>query len=107
MADITNVTSSNFWNDVEKEERPVVVNFWAPWCKYSARFEPIFEAVSETLEDSCRCVKINVEESRDLAEKYAIMSLPTVMLVKSGREVTRVPGALSKQQLLSEIEPHI
>jgi thioredoxin 2 len=78
---------------------PLLVDFWAPWCGPCLQFAPTFEAAAKELEPKLRLVKINTEEQTGLAARYAIRSIPTLMLFKQGKEAGRISGAMSASQL--------
>ena len=91
---VLHLNPQNF-NEALKTDKPVLVDFWAEWCAPCRMFGPIFERAAEKLDSTAVFAKVNVDESEDLALKYSVMSIPTVILFKNGAEVARQTGALS------------
>lgn len=81
-----------------KSNQPVVVDFWAPWCNPCVGFAPVFSDVATEHKGNVRFVKVDTESQQNLAAKYQIRSIPTVMLFKNGQEVEVINGALPKSQ---------
>ncbi|WP_085829916.1 thioredoxin [Collinsella vaginalis] len=106
MANVTEVTASNF-DELLKEDLPVLVDFWAPWCGPCRTVSPIVEEISDDLAGRLKVAKCNVDENQDLAMKYGVMSIPTLVLLKNGEEIHRVVGAMPKARLVAEIEPKL
>ncbi len=93
------ITSENFDEMVLKSEKPVLVDFWATWCGPCQMQGPIVEDLADT-EPSVTVGKINVDEESDLAEKYSVMSIPTLIVFKGGKAVERSVGVTPKEKLL-------
>jgi len=92
-------TDASFDSDVLKSSEPVVVDFWAEWCGPCRMIAPALEEISGALGDKVKIVKLNVDENPNVAAKYGIMSIPTLLLFKDGEIKDRQVGAAPKQKL--------
>ncbi len=105
MAMLT-LTDANFEEEVLKSDLPVLVDFWASWCGPCMMAAPVLEELSKKYEGNIKFGKVNVDENQKLAEKYGILSIPTVILFREGKEVERkigFPGEEGYIKLIEEI----
>ncbi|MEA2417865.1 MAG: thioredoxin 1 [Thermoleophilaceae bacterium] len=105
MADgIIAVTDSSFQAEVLEADKPVLVDFWAPWCGPCRIVAPHLEELAVERED-LTIVKLNVDENPQVSAQYGVMSIPTLLLFKHGQVAHQIIGALPKSRLVQEIEP--
>ena len=97
---VVNVNLENFENEVLNSEKPVLVDFWASWCGPCRELGPVVDALGEELTD-VKVVKINVDEERELAKKYKIFSIPTLVVIKDGQPVNKSVGVKSREEILA------
>ena len=100
---VITLTTDNFDEEVLKAEQPVLVDFWASWCGPCQKMAPIVEEVSEQTAGIKVC-KVNVDEQNDLAGRYGIMSIPTLILFRNGKATGQSVGMVSKKEILSMLE---
>jgi thioredoxin 1 len=101
------VTSANFEDEVMKADTLVMVDFWAPWCGPCKMIAPSVEALADEYAGRCKVVKLNTDENQDVATRFQIMGIPTLLFIKNGEPVDKVVGAASSQQLKEKIEAHV
>ncbi len=106
MADIKQITPENF-DSIVNDGLPVLVDFWAPWCGPCRSLSPIVDEVADELAGKLAVVKCNVDDNQDLAMKYGVMSIPTLIVFKNGEEIDRSVGALPKARLQALLEKHL
>lgn len=94
------LSSENFEKEVLKSEKPVLVDFYADWCGPCKMMTPIIEELANELQGKAKVGKINVDNNQELALKYDVMSIPTIIIFKDGKEIKRFVGVRSKSELL-------
>jgi thioredoxin 1 len=103
MSNISNVSVQTFEKEVLRSEVPVVVDFWAPWCGPCRMVGPEIDKLAAKLGDSTKFVKVNIDENRDLAIRYGVMSIPTIAKFEDGSLSKLVVGARGADALASEL----
>ncbi|MBI1292131.1 thioredoxin [bacterium] len=101
------VTGQDFESTVISSSKPVFVDFWATWCPPCKRIAPFVEELAKDYEGKAVVAKIDVDEAVDVASRYGINSVPTLMVFKNGQPVEAVVGALPKEQMARLIDKHL
>ena len=104
---ITNLSETTFDEEVGATPEPVLVDFWAEWCGPCKLIAPILEEIAAEQAGSIRIAKVNVDEAPDLARRFEVMSIPTLILFADGQPTTRIVGAKGKTQLLEELADYL
>lgn len=107
MGSISQFTDNNWDNEVIKSNIPVVIDFWAEWCGPCRMVAPIVEELAEEYDGKVKFGELDVDSNTNIAVRYGIRSIPTLLIIKSGEEVTRIIGAKPKSHLVKELEPYI
>jgi thioredoxin 1 len=103
-SDIVHVTTKSWDTEVLKSRLPVFVDFWAEWCGPCRMVGPAVEQMSKELAGKVKVVKVNVDENQEIAMKYGIKSIPSLLLFKGGKEISRTVGAAPKDTYVKFIE---
>lgn len=98
------INDANFKKEVMEEKLPVLADFYADWCSPCKMIAPMIEELGKEYKGKLKVVKIDVEKAPNVAAKFGIMSIPTIILFKNGKVVNQIVGALSKNQLKEKIE---
>ena len=101
---ILTLTDSTFDEETKSSNEPVLVDFWAEWCGPCKMIAPMLEEIATDSEGKLRIGKINVDENLELARRFEVMSIPTLILFRDGEPQHRIVGAKGKGQLLQELE---
>ena len=100
------LTGANFQKHISRNDIPVVVDFWAPWCGPCKMMAPVFEQAAGQLEPYVRLAKVNTENEQAIAGQFRIQSIPTIAMFKNGQEIARQAGAMGGPDLLRWVQAH-
>ncbi|MFN8528975.1 MAG: thioredoxin [Anaerolineae bacterium] len=101
------ITGANFEKEVLNSDKPVLIDFWATWCSPCRMIAPLVEQIADEYKEQLRVGKLDTDANQDLAIKYNVMSIPTLMVFKGGKAVARITGYQPKEKLLAQITPHL
>jgi thioredoxin 1 len=104
MSNEIEITDANFAAEVEGSDIPVLVDFWAPWCGPCKMIAPIVEEIATEYQGKLKVGKLNTDDNTQVATKFGIMSIPTLMIFKGGEVVERIVGAQAKDSLTTKID---
>ena len=107
MSNAIAVTDANFDSEVLKSNTPVLVDFWAPWCGPCRAVAPAVDAIANEFSGRVKVVKLNTDEEQQVAIKYGVGSIPTLMVFKNGEMVERVLGVRPKGELAAMVSRHV
>lgn len=103
MADILTITDAGFDTDVMGSDKPVVLDFWAPWCGPCRMMEPVLHEIAAEYGDKIVVGKLNVDENPAVAQKFDILSIPTLLVIDKGNVAKKLVGAMPKKRLVDEL----
>ena len=107
MAMMGDVTDADFEERVLGSETPVLVDFWAEWCVPCHMVSPVVEEIGQDKGETLQVAKLNIDDNPDSTRTYGVMSIPSLILFKAGKEVVRVTGARPKDAILRDLDPHL
>ena len=96
-------TTENFTEEVVNSSLPVIVDFWAEWCRPCQILSPTIEKIAEEFEGKVKVGKVNVDEEAQIATRFSVMSIPTLLFFKEGKEISRSVGVVSKDEIVKRI----
>ena len=101
------LTKDNFKPDVLEASTAALVDFWAPWCSPCRMIAPVVDEIAAEYDGQIKVGKVNVDENREIAIEYGVMSIPTLIIFKGGQEVDRIVGFKSKNDFKALLDKHI
>lgn len=107
MSKPVEVTDSTFDQEVVKADKPVLVDFWAPWCGPCRMVGPVLAEIAEEEQARVKIVKVNVDENQQYASQLGVFNIPTMIVYKDGKPVDKIIGAMPKAQILDRLNPHM
>ena len=100
---VISLNENNFEEEVLKSEKTVLIDFWASWCGPCKMMSPVIDKIAEEMGEKVKVCKINIDEEQNLAVKYNVMSIPTFIVLKNGKEVARSVGVQDKTEIIAMI----
>jgi thioredoxin 1 len=98
---VTHLTEANFSESVEKNNEPILVDFWAEWCMPCRALAPVIEELAQEFQGKVRFAKVNVDEARPIAQQFGIRGIPTLILFQNGKKVNELVGNQPKEKIKS------
>lgn len=101
---VLKISNENYEEEVLKSDKPVIIDFYADWCGPCRMMSPIIDEIAEEKAESIKVGKVNVDENQELAMKYGVMSIPTIVIIKNGEVSKTFVGVRNKNEILEAIE---
>ena len=102
-----NINQNNFQNEILNSDKPVLLDFWAPWCSPCRMVAPIIDQLADEFKGEAIVGKVNIDDNEDAAVRMGVASIPTMIIFKNGQEVERIVGARPRPQLAEMIRRHL
>ena len=96
---VVNLNEKTFEDEVLKSDKTIVIDFWASWCGPCKMMSPVVDEIAEEMNGTVKVCKINIDEEQNLAVKYNVMSIPTFVVIKAGKEIGRTIGVQDKEEI--------
>ena len=97
---VINLDSKNFEEEVLNSEVPVLIDFWATWCGPCRMMAPVVEEIANEVGEKAKVCKLNIDENKEIAEKYDVMSIPTFIIIKNGKVAATTVGVQAKENII-------
>ncbi len=107
MANIIEISSATFESEVTSSTLPVLVDFWAPWCGPCRALAPMLETINQELQGKAKFVKVNVDDHQQLAVRFSVQAIPTLIIFKNGETVDRIVGMIPREQISSRLKAQL
>lgn len=107
MSALPDVNGNSFAKDVLQSEKPVLIDFWAPWCGPCRMLAPVVEKVAGSMSDRITFMKLNTDENPSLAGEYQVSGIPCLILFKGGKPVDRIVGFVNESAITSMLQKHL
>ena len=104
---IKHISDASFESDVLQADKPVLVDYWAEWCGPCKMIAPVLEEIAADYEGRVKVAKLNVDDNPDIARRFDVMSIPTLIVFQDGKPAKRMVGAKGKGQLLQELADYL
>ncbi|MEL7607955.1 MAG: thioredoxin [Bacillota bacterium] len=104
---ITELSKANFDAEVLQPEMPVLVDFWAPWCMPCRMVGPVVEQLADDYAGKVKVCKLNIDDHQEIAARFQVMSIPTLMIFKNGKLVDKTVGAMPKRAYVNLLDAHL
>lgn len=96
---VVNLNEKNFEEEVLKSDKTILIDFWASWCGPCKMMSPVVDEIAEEMNGTVKVCKTNIDEEQNLAVKYNVMSIPTFVVIKAGKEIGRTIGVQDKEEI--------
>ncbi len=101
MSQISSLNDANFASEIEKQDSPILVDFWAEWCMPCRALAPVIEELSKEFDGKVRFAKVNVDDCKEVPAKFGIRGIPTLILFKDGKKLNEMVGNQPKEKIKS------